>query len=411
MGAILLQIIDGKRHVIKMWSKQWKTMAMRKAPPYYKECAAWMRGLELARVYADAHPMPVKCVTDHIPLTWVKHTSGKGPVSQFVLDNLGSLDYTLEYRPGLEHTEADAASRFPCLGPKILSPEGKKEAMSVLIQALPRTWNISGRLWTHAGKETAMAKDMVQTYQDLLAKTHNQKATNKQTSIGAGDKTKAANFAKTVKFAKTVTVLGEGEAKKRRVPATDRPSVKRVAEQKYGMAIFAPYADKAAEILGACLNKDAPFACLVPISLVNQAPEDEKQKERLRAAKKIVLLDPELVWVIHGVPGITKHQVHARQVLTFGPEPDLLGVLTGPPQFDANTWRPAQENLFKSKANGYNKKNTVLKNGLWYHSTNGTDIRLIVPEEHRDELLTWQHKALLHASGLKVAQALEKHFH
>ena len=116
-GAILLQKIDGKRHVIKMWSKQWKTMAMRKAPPYYRECAAWMRGMELARVYADAHPIPIKCITDHIPLTWVKHTSGKGPVSQFVLDNLGSLNYTLEYRPGPKLVEADAVSRFPCLGP------------------------------------------------------------------------------------------------------------------------------------------------------------------------------------------------------------------------------------------------------------------------------------------------------
>ena len=177
------------------------------------------------------------------------------------------------------------------------------------------------------------------------------------------------------------------------------------------MAIFAPYADKAAEVLEACLRKAVPFACLVPISLMNQAPADESQKETLRATKKIVLLDPELVWVMHGVPEITKHQVHARQILTFGPEPDLLGVLTGPPQFDANTWRPAQEKLFKDKANGYNKNNTVLKKGLWYHSASSTDIRLIVPEEFRDELLTWQHKALLHASGLKVAQALEKHFH
>ena len=67
--------------------------------------------------------------------------------------------------------------------------------------------------------------------------------------------------------------------------------------------------------------------------------------------------------------------------------------------------------LFLNKENGYTKKNTVLKKGLWYHSANDTDIRLIVPEEYRDELVTWQHKALLHASGLKVAQALEKHFH
>ena len=88
-GAILLQIINGQRRVIAMWSGQWKTLGMLRAPPYYKETKAWMNGLQKARIYIDAHPLPVKCVTDHIPLTWIKHTSGKGPVSQFVLDNLG----------------------------------------------------------------------------------------------------------------------------------------------------------------------------------------------------------------------------------------------------------------------------------------------------------------------------------
>ena len=36
-GAILLQIINGERRVIGMWSGRWKTVAMRKEPPYYKE--------------------------------------------------------------------------------------------------------------------------------------------------------------------------------------------------------------------------------------------------------------------------------------------------------------------------------------------------------------------------------------
>ena len=44
-GAILLQVIDGERRVIAMWGNQWKTVAMQKAPPYYKETKAWMNGL------------------------------------------------------------------------------------------------------------------------------------------------------------------------------------------------------------------------------------------------------------------------------------------------------------------------------------------------------------------------------
>ena len=369
-GAILLQEVDGERKVIQMWSKQWKTVQMRKSPPYYKECAAFMRGLELARIYADAHPLPVRCITDHIPLTWVKHTSGKGPVSQFVLDNLGKLEYTIEYRRGEELVQADAVSRFPCLGPRTLAPEGLVEAVKVLLRAMPADWDVPGRLWTHAGKETKPVRDLVCTYQDLLPR--------KQA---------------------------------RRVPATDRPSDKRIQQQKYGLAIFAPPADKVVEVLRAVLVKGKPFACLTPISLVNQAPPDEQVSVKLRKTTKIVLLDPELTWVIHGVPGLDRHQVHARHVHTFGPEPDLVGILTGPPEFDTAGWAPAQKKLIDDRGNKYSAKNTVRSQGLWYHKQGDTEIRLIVPEEHQQELAAWQHKALLHASAPKVEKALRKRFH
>ena len=174
------------------------------------------------------------------------------------------------------------------------------EAVKVLLKAMPTDWDIPGRLWAHAGKETKPVRDLVCKYQDLLPK--------KQA---------------------------------RRVPATDRPSEKRIQQQKYGLAIFAPPADKVVEVLRAALVKGKPFVCLTPISLVNQAPPDEQVRDRLRKATKIVLLDPELTWVLHGVPGLDKHQVHARHVHTFGPEPDLAGILTGPPeQRNTNrTWR------------------------------------------------------------------------
>ena len=67
-GAILLQMIDGKRRIIKMWSKQWKTLHMKRAPPYYKETAAWMNGLERARVYTDNSKFPIQCITRTIYL-------------------------------------------------------------------------------------------------------------------------------------------------------------------------------------------------------------------------------------------------------------------------------------------------------------------------------------------------------
>ncbi len=368
-GAVLLQQEGKERRVISMWSKQWKTQAMRKAPPYYKEAAAWMRGLELSRIYADAHPLPVRCITDHIPLTWVKHTSGKGPVSQFVLDNLSSINYTLEYRKGSDHVYADALSRFPCLGPLKLSHQGMEEAFKVLLNSVGIAWDVPGRVWVHAGKFTQQARDLVLSWRDKLPSVN-----------------------------------------KRRVPAVDRPSGSRIAQQKYALAILAPSAEKSAEVLQACLVKAKPFAVLVPISLVNRAPETEDERERLQQAKKIVLLDPELVWVSYDIPGTRIHEVHSRQVHTFGPEPDLSSVLTGPPTIDTSAWREPQEQYIAEQAE-YGQQNTILSRGLWHYQLNDRELRLIVPPEWQAELCTWQHKALLHAGRHRVQKALEKTFH
>ena len=76
-GAVLFQIVDGKRRVIKMWSKKWSTEAWMKKPPYHREAKAWMNGMELALPFTLFNPFPLECYTGHSPLKWVKHTSGK----------------------------------------------------------------------------------------------------------------------------------------------------------------------------------------------------------------------------------------------------------------------------------------------------------------------------------------------
>ena len=135
------------------------------------------------------------------------------------------------------------------------------------------------------------------------------------------------------------------------------------------------------------------------------------RKARLQEATKIVLMDPELVWVIHGVPDLSKHQVYAREIHVFGPEPDLQGILQGPPDFDAADWEPMQRQLIKANK-VYTAANTVKRpNGLWYYINEDAAARLIVPSDHQLELAAWQHKALLHASKNKVIHALQKRFH
>ena len=314
-GAILLQVVDGERRVIAMWGKQWSTIGMQKAPPYYKETKAWMNGMEKARIYIDAHPLPVICVTDHIPLTWIKHTSGKGPVSQFILDNLGKLDYELKYRPGSQLVEADAVSRYPCLGPKTLSTGGMKEAVETVLRVLPKTWDVQGRIWVNTGKTTMLIRELVHNYQQQLP------------SKGA-----------------------------RRVPLTERATEQRIQQMNYGLAILAPPADKCTKLLSEALRKDKPFAMLIPLSLLHLTPGGNAVKTKLKNAAKHVLTQPELVWIIHKVPGVTSCQVHRRQIPYFGPEPDMIGILEGPPAFDIKDWPAKQKQFVEENAKEYDGK-------------------------------------------------------
>jgi len=136
-GAVLLQNIKGERRTIRMWSKQWPGNFGTK-PPYHREAKAWMNGMEKSMPFAQASPHALLTYTDHSPLTWIKHTSGKGPVSQFVLDTMSEVDYKMHYIKGEENTIADALSRFPTLGPRQLQRTGMKPAIDGLLANHPR---------------------------------------------------------------------------------------------------------------------------------------------------------------------------------------------------------------------------------------------------------------------------------
>ena len=153
-GAVLYQQYNDERHVIKMWSKQWKTEAWHKKPPYHKEAKAWMNGMTLAMPYALCNPFPIQCWTDHSPLTWVKHTSGKGPVSQFIIDTLSQVDYEMNYIKGEQNNVADALSRFPMLGPQKLRRSGLANALNVLLSTILQSDINTSKIWFNAQKDT-----------------------------------------------------------------------------------------------------------------------------------------------------------------------------------------------------------------------------------------------------------------
>ena len=161
-GVTLIQIIGGERRVIDMWSGQWKTVTM---SPYYKETKTWMMGLEKVRMYTEVYLQPIRCVTDHIPLTWIKNTSGKGSVSQFVMDNLSRIDYEITYRPDKRLVEADVVSRYPCLGSRVFSGEDKMTAIETLFATLSKQWKLKGRTWIYTDRDTMLVREIMLNYQ------------------------------------------------------------------------------------------------------------------------------------------------------------------------------------------------------------------------------------------------------
>ena len=377
-GAILLQIIDGKRSIIKMWSKQWKTLHMKRAPPYYKETAAWMNGLERSRIYLDYSRFPVRCVTDHIPLTYVKNTSGKGPVSQFVLDNLSSLDYTIEYRQGSKLVEADAISRFPCLGPRELSPDGVKEAFNILLVSLPNQWSSKGRVWVFAQKETEIIQQLVREWLTLMPRKDKEPA--------------------------------------KRVPYTESVTVERIRKIDYGLALWAPPADKIPQIVNAAFNKDVPFACLVSSCLINLIPDSPENKRKMDETTKLVLLSPEVTWIVHNVKEVNRHQVYSSHmdIESFGSEKEPInGLIRPPPKWNFGDWSTDQEKMVKASPEIYTKDKIYRRESdgfITYQVTKDTVVAL-VPEARRSELVLRQHHILCHASDAKVYNALKHHWH
>ena len=233
--------------------------------------------------------------TDHIPLTYVKNTSGKGPVSQFVLDNLSSLDYTITYRKGTKLVEADSVSRFPCLGPKELAPDGVKEAFDVLLSSLPNDWKCDGKIWINAQKETEIIQQLVRQWMTTLPKLESP----------------------------------------RRVPYIETPTVERINTKDYVLALWSPPADKVKDIVNAAFKKGIPFACLVPNCLVHLLPSNPENKTKLNKSSKLVLLATELTWIIHGVPSI-KHNVYSAttNIHTFGDLKDLRGIIRESPEYE-----------------------------------------------------------------------------
>ena len=390
-GAVLFQLIDEKKHIIKMWSKQWKTEAWHKKPPYHREAKAWMNGMTLSLPYAMCSPYPIKCWTDHSPLTWVKHTSGKGPVSQFIIDTLSQVDYEMNYLQGEDNVTADALSRFPMLGPQKLRRTGLSNALEVLYSTLLTSNVDTSKIWFDARRDTKFLLP------NLFDWCH---------------------------------------ARKKRNPSAHTPmkhcyqdslSESKISKLNYTLAIWAPPADKITHQVRAAIAHNTPFACLVPSDLVDQicvSPNGEINETIRQAVQdtiKISFLTPNLTWLIYGIKINDQYQqIYLNDRVTPEVDLDLLmkhlndSDLTPPLPACATReeWvRKQIQHRCAEKWTSEPRVFTVQDGLLVYEPAPGEPLRTIVPVPLQIPLIKWQHYRMCHMSAGKVLNVLRKKFH
>ena len=393
-GAVLYQRIDGVKRIIKMWSKAWKTEAWKKKPTYHREAKAWMNGLTLTIPYALFNKHPVECWTDHTPLTWIKHTSGKGPVSQFIIDKLSIIDYEMHYIKGENNDPADTLSRFPLIGPRTLQQSGTRNALDIMLAALIGTKVDPSKLWIYAGKGTKYLIDDIQEWRHNVNKIAQRSTTTREQCY------------------------------------MDLFSTSNIRRLKYTLGIWAPDSDKVTQQCYEAFKKGVPFACLVPNDLVRHIARDSRGTldtsvaKMVEAAFKITLLAPGLTWIIHGVD-FSKAQPPIRTVHNADrvtPDFDLVKLCKTlqessmtPPLPEARTradWIKEQKKhhikpLWAGTEGVYQAQDGLLV----YQEEEGAPLKTIVPGALQIPLVERQHKAMCHVGSQKVFSALKRSFH
>ena len=88
--------------------------------------------------------------------------------------------------------------------------------------------------------------------------------------------------------------------------------------------------------------------------MVNLIPDFPRNKEILEGAAKLVLLQPEVTWLVHGIKSI-RHNVYTctGEINTFHELEDMRGIVKASPDWDLKDWIPQQEAAVKKFPSTY----------------------------------------------------------
>ncbi len=112
IGAVLSQMQGGVERPVAYFSR----VLSRSEKQYCttrKELLAVIKAIEYFRPYL--YGVPFTLCTDHAALKWLfNFREPEGQIARWI-QQLQEFDYDIQHRPGLQHSNADALSRCPCL--------------------------------------------------------------------------------------------------------------------------------------------------------------------------------------------------------------------------------------------------------------------------------------------------------
>ena len=351
-------------NVVQFLSKAW-TDAQRARPPFYLEADALLWAQVKTMFYALSSPFPFYTYSDHLPLQWM-NKSTKGPVSQFIIENLSELDVIHQYVPGKLNSIPDATSRHPLLGPRRISPQGLQHSVQILLDRLPESFRAKPVVHAHAGIDTPDLHRLIQAWR-----------------------------------------TGSGSVQPIAPTSRDPPA-------EADLAIMVPRPEIAPVSLALYLLSDVPFAVLLPVDLATQINRPNLYPNaptaRITAAfataGKITLLHPQMIWIMGNFPNHAPIETFSSQLCT--PAPLATGdTFDDPMPQTLEDWTTAQQADPEMPAFVEATRHAAVRDGLHILALPDQPPRIMVPPSVREALTRTVHKAKFHLGAAKIAATLK----
>ena len=338
VGGYVYQLADSGEECVILYVSAPYQPSMVAKPTFYKEAWGVVFVISAARVYITNSPFTYTHGTDHAPLRWMKQCL-KGPVSAWIAEKIGDLEFKLVYVKGPENIVADALSRFPFVKYGTSTFLGLMNMFSALLKVLGSPVKSSKRVWVWASRDTIEAARLVQSWRN----PSNALITKAPKSAGSA----------------------------------------------WDHALLAPPPDTASLLCADLFATGKPFACLVPSDLVNwiavgrSRVADSALQAKVDSAAKISFLDSGMTWLVEGC-SVPHDVVMAAEVL----ESENV----------RQRWASA---LADSKARlqaKHGESLVVRSDGLLMIARPGRPAVVLVPESERLPLIRTAHESTGHAA-------------